>query len=128
MAFTFDRFMAWMKNSWSVVVTSPSPPPTAAPTLLSYCPASPVVSYKTLTLILISFYVMCLLFLFCEIFLFIFVYQQFDYVYLGVDVFALILFGVFWASSIYTSMSLTQIWRFSALFFCIILSFHLLKL
>ena len=39
-AFTFDRFMAWIKNSWSVVVTSPSPPPAAAPTLLSYCPAS----------------------------------------------------------------------------------------
>lgn len=128
LAFTFDRFMAWIKNSWSIVVTSPFPPPAAAPTLLFYCPASSVVSYKNLTLILISLYVMCLLFLFCEIFLFIFVPQQFDYVYLGVDVFALILFGVFWASSIYTSMSFTQIWRFSALFSCIILSFHLLKL
>ena len=87
--------MAWIKNSWFIAVTSPSPPPTAAPTLLFSCPVSSVVPYKNLTLILISLYIMCLLFLFCEIFLFVFVSQQFDYVCLEVDVFALILFGVF---------------------------------
>lgn len=66
LAFTLDRFMAWIQNSWFIAVTSPSPPPTAAPTLLFSCPVSSVVPYKNLTLILISLYIMCLLFLFCE--------------------------------------------------------------
>lgn len=103
--------------------------PSRPSSLLFNCPVSSIVSYENLTLILVSLYVMCRFFLFFKFFFFIFGFQQFDYVYLELIFFALIPFGIFWASSIYTSMSFTQIRRFSAFFpLHYSLSFHLLKL